>query len=177
MIMDESDLRIYNRNFYTANEMRNLIPVSGFITYNKFLHINNWINIFFPGFTKDEQVPPFHNSANILNKILFLVYNLIRCIKNISFKPIRGISFKHDPFKEMNVNRIGQFYGGYQAMVLRRFINITDKWFPGVISDEIIHMLFPDNLSHFLRQEGYNIEELCRRAGRKQLNHGKYEKQ
>ena len=28
-VMDESDLRIYNRNFYTANEMWNLIPVSG----------------------------------------------------------------------------------------------------------------------------------------------------
>jgi hypothetical protein len=177
MIMDESDLRIYNRNFYTANEMRNLIPVSGFITYNKFMHFNNWINIFFPGFTNDEKVPPFHNSANILNKILFLVYNLIRCVKNISIKPIKGISFKHNPFNEMNVNRIGQFYGGYHAMVLRRFIKITNKWFPGEINDEIIQFLFPDNLSKLLIQEGYNIEDICWQAGRKPLNLDKYEEQ
>ena len=176
-IMDESDLRIYNRNFYTANEMWNLIPVSGLKTYKKFLSVNNWVNNYFPGFTKEEEAPAFRNSANILNKIMFLVFIMFRCLRNISIKPIKDISFRHKPYSDVNVNRVGQHYGGYQTMVLRRFINIKEKWFPNMISDEIIQLMFPDNLSELLRKENYDIEEFYRKTGHKPSNVAKYEEQ
>lgn len=176
-IMDESDLRIYNRNFYTANEMWNLIPVSGLKTYKKFISVNNWVNIYFPGFTKEEDAPAFRNSANILNKIMYLVFIMFRCLRKISLKPVKDISFRHKPYNEVNVNRVGQHYGGYQAMVLKRFINIKDKWFPNMISDEIIQLMFPDYLSELLRKENYDIEEFNRKTGYKPLNHAKYEEQ
>ncbi len=48
-IMDESDLVVANRNFFTATEIMNTIPVSGFDTHRRFLRANRWVDYYYPG--------------------------------------------------------------------------------------------------------------------------------
>jgi len=62
-IMDESDLRIPNRNFFTATDIRNLIPVSGLDTFQSFRQANNWVDYYYPGFSGTSTPVPMATSA------------------------------------------------------------------------------------------------------------------
>lgn len=174
-ILDESDLMIYNRNLYTAHEIRNLIPISGMDTYNKFLQTNNWVNCYFPGFINNPTDLPNHVSNELVNKLMFLIYTGFRCIKKFTLKPLREISFKVDPVKHLNINRMSSLYGGYQALVQKNFTKIFNTSFPELKEDKLIEKLFGDELSIAIKKADYNIEEFYNQAGIQILYQNKYE--
>ena len=51
-IMDASDVEIYNKNFYTATEIKNLLPVAGVKEYLRFIAVNQWATKYYPNLTE-----------------------------------------------------------------------------------------------------------------------------
>jgi hypothetical protein len=168
-IFDESDLKIYNQNFYTAHEIYNLIPISGRKTYKQFLQMNLWVNQFFPGFIENEKNPVEPKHHELLNKIFYFFFTIIRCVKKLSLRPLKDLSFKVDPLNNLNYNRKSLFYGGYQGMVQRRFASIYKNTFPEHYDDNLFKRLFEDQL--FLN---YEAEKVYEKAS-VNVNYSKYE--
>ncbi|MBM3421217.1 MAG: hypothetical protein FJY11_08795 [Bacteroidetes bacterium] len=174
LVFDESDLAISNRNFYTATEIINVIPVSGLEMYRRFLRVNSWVDTYYPGFSGSSSPPVRSASYDIINKGLYFVYTLLRSMKNFSLKPLRNLTFRRDPLSGINYNRISHYYGGYQALVQRRFAAIAERWFPEMIDSSLIEKLFPDDLSIALRNGEIDIHKLMEER-ELQLDYGKYE--
>lgn len=145
--MDESNLMITNRNFYTATEVRNLIPVTGLDCYRKFLQINNWVDYYYPGTSGTSGKVAVTPSCGLTNKFCYVLYTLLRCIKWFSLEPLRKISFETDPNSGISFSVLKPRYGGYQALVQKKFGRLAEACFPELLDTELIEKLFPDRLS------------------------------
>ena len=176
--MDESDLRVPNRNFYTATDIRNMIPVSGLDTFRKFLQANSWVDYYYPGFSGTTGPAPAVTSGNLINKSLYVLYTLMCCIRHLSIARLAKLSFKADAASGTRYNRLSAHYGGYQAMVLTKFSRLAAAWFPDLIDADLIGKLFPDELSVAVRNGELDVYKL--NAGRglvcdyKKYESGKY---
>ena len=168
-VMDESSLRITNRNFYTATEIRNLVPVAGKEGYQAFLRANRWMDFYYPGFSGPPGPVPQRTSANWINRSLYVLFSLLQCIKHLSFAPLRYVSFNPSSLSVTNFDRIGQNHGGYQELVHRKFSRLAAQWFPELLGATLIERLFPDELSAGLRQE--KGAEACRAIVEKELQY------
>ena len=151
-IMDELSLRVNNRNFFTATDIRNLIPVSGDATYRKFLQANSWVDYYYPGFTGCSATTPERTSRNLVNKSLYCLYTLLRCIKHRNLECLKDISWNTNHFCPYSHNRLTNHYGGYQALVQKKITRLASKWFRDLIDDELLKKLFPDELSYVVRK-------------------------
>lgn len=164
-VMDESDLKVANRNFFTATEILNTIPVSGLDTYREFLRANRWVDYYYPGVSgasaSEEDRPP---ARNLVNKSLYVVYTALCCIRQLSLKRLLNLSFQSDAKGGTKFDRLSARYGGYQAMVLTKFSRLAAAWFPDLIDSGLIGRLFPDELSVAVRNGEIDIYKL--NAGR-----------
>lgn len=152
-IMDELSLKVNNRNFFTATDIRNLIPVTGMAAYRKFLQSNNWVDYYYPGFTGCSVPTPERKSSNLINKSLFFIYTLLRCIKHRSLEPVKYFSCNTNPLSSINHNRLTQQCGGYQPLVQKKFSRLATTWFRDLVDDKLIDKLFPDELSDVIRKQ------------------------
>ena len=53
--IDEAELSIVEKNFYTAMEIATILPVFGAKTFEVFYKVNNWTRIFFPNKNLDAS--------------------------------------------------------------------------------------------------------------------------
>lgn len=164
-VMDESNLLVANRNFYTATEIRNLIPVAGLDAYRKFLRTNAWVDYYYPGYSGASGPVAASASSHLINKSFYFLYNLLRCIKWLSLDPLRKISFKSDPHRGRYFNLFSPSYGGYQAMVQKRFGRLAETWFPELLDADLIEKLFPDQLSAEIRRGDIDVPKIIMDTG------------
>ncbi len=163
-VMDESNLLVTNRNFYTATEIRNLIPVSGLDTYRKFLQVNNWVDYYYPGFSGAATPLAVTPSGNQINNAFYVLYTVIRSIKWLSLDPLRNLSFTTDPNRDINAHLIRAHYGGYQGLVQKKFSRLAEAWFPELVDARLIEKLFPDELSAELRRGDIDMAKIFANA-------------
>ncbi len=164
-IMDASNLTVANKNFYTATEIRNLVPVAGFATYQRFLQANGWMDRYYPGFTGAAAVDTAAWSGHLVNMCFFLLFALLRSIKWLNVEMLRQVSFKTDLHCGIGLNLSAQAYGGYQALVQKKFSHLAEVWFPGLLDSELIDRLFPDELSVEIKMRNFDVAALIMRAG------------
>ena len=174
LVMDGSDVSVYNRNFFIASEIRNLVPVAGDGAHREFLRRNAWVNGYFDGLAGEPDGPRRPGAWEVVNKTLYVVYHMLRGLKNLSAGPLGDISFRANGLGAKNFNRVGASYGGYQAVVYRSFLGIRDRWFPDLIDDGLVERLFPDDLSAAIRAGGPAFDEILAKTGLQRANYGKY---
>lgn len=184
-IMDESDMLIYNQNFYTATEIKNLIPVYGFQTYRRFLKSNEWVYRYYPHLKRnDSECLPDHvlkkSGVFNLNKYLFVLFHIFRCIKNLSFSPLREMSLIFNPVRSHNFNRRSSEHGGYQFFIRKKFEKNMKHCFPGLYDQAIISAMFDDPVTHKIFSMYHTLDIKRFSIGRKYLdnlilNTSKYE--
>ena len=161
-IMDASQLTVMNRNIYTATDIWNLIPVSGFDTYRRFLQANSWVRYYYPGLpavtapgeeTASAATTPIAETAlgRLANKCCFLVYAILRSIKWRDLDILKTASFKTDLHRGTGLELSANPNGGYQALVQKKFGRLAASWFPELLDAELIDKLFPDQLSAEIR--------------------------
>lgn len=158
--MDESDLMITNRNFYTATEIRNLVPIAGLDTFRKFLQINSWVDFYYPGTSGAPEPVVAASSGGLLNKFCYVLYVTLRCVKWGSLDPLRKISFKTDPYRGIGFHVLKPQYGGYQKLVQKKFCRLAENSFPDLVNSELIGKLFPDKLSTEIERGGIDAVNL-----------------
>ncbi|HVU16603.1 MAG TPA: hypothetical protein VHD32_06745 [Candidatus Didemnitutus sp.] len=170
-VMDESSLLIANRNFYTATELRNLIPVSGLETYRRFLQANRWAEYYYPGMA--GEMAPFEPAPTgaWVNKSLYVLFIVLRSVKRWTLAPIREISFKGNVRRGTNVHVLRAEYGGYQPLVQKKFGRLAETWFPELLDRDLVQKLFPDELSAEIRSGNSHLSapllEIMRERHRK----------
>jgi len=151
-IMDESSVEVSNKNFFTATDIRNLVPLSGPETYRWFLQSNRWVDYYYPGFSTASPPMAARSTGTLVIKSLYVLFNILRCIRRVSLAPLRNLSFKMDSSENNNFNRVSVRLGGYQALVHRRFIRLSAKWYPDLVDAALVEKLFPDELSDGIRR-------------------------
>ncbi|HLF34308.1 MAG TPA: hypothetical protein VI583_08725 [Cyclobacteriaceae bacterium] len=149
-IMAESDLIVHNQCFYTATEIKNIKPVYGMPVFLMFLKQNEWVFRYYPHLASAFNSLPhgFSNPSRnrtLPDKILFVAYTLIRCIKKFSFRPLQELSFEFRPRNVLNLTRKIQSFGGYEFYIGRKFEINLRKYFPEYYDPGLIEALFPDN--------------------------------
>lgn len=159
-IYDESDLRIYNQNFYTANELYNLKLYYGEDTYKKFIASNPWVSGFFPGFGELKGNIKMNKSSNYINRMMYSFIKVFRSVKLRSLEPFKEMMNKFDPTKSYNVNRKGSSYGGYQIYIQEKYPRIIKENFPGYMDEELISRLFADPLSLSLKSSKFDVNKI-----------------
>lgn len=160
-IMDESDSLIANRNFYTATELKNLIPISGSEAHRKFIQVNSWVDYYYPG-TSGISLPPASTSTHRINKVFYAVYNLLRDIKwCLKADPLSKLS----SHRGIDFNVLAPHCGGYQAMVQKKFTRLAEKWFPDLLDASLIKNLFPDPLSQEIRSGELDVVAITEHVG------------
>jgi hypothetical protein len=156
-IMAESNLAVSNRNFYTATEIRNLIPVAELDFHRKFLQANSWACYYYPGMCDTPARPPLALPESLIDKLFYFTFVALRCVKWLSFKPLRKLSFKADPRSGESPCMARPSYGGYHALVQKKFSRLAALWFPELLDAEMIEKLFPDELSVELRRGDVDV--------------------
>jgi SAM-dependent methyltransferase len=177
-VMDESDLVVTNRNFFTATEIVNLIPVSGPETHRKFLRANRWVDYYYPGVSGTAGPEAAFRRGNAINKAMYVAYTVLCCIRDLSLERLWKISFRSDARGGTKFNRLSARLGGYQGMVLGRFSRLAGEGFRDLIDADLISKLFPDELSVAVRTGEIDMHKI--NAGRglvcdyKKYDSGKY---
>jgi hypothetical protein len=165
-IVDEENLLITNRNLFTATEIRKLIPVSGLDAYRKFLQVNNWVDYYYPGVSGGSAPVEETPASSLSNKFFYVLYALLRSIRWLSLEPLRELSFETGPRLGSGLHLFRNPYGGYQAMVCKKFGRLAETWFPELLNDELIEKLFPDELSAEIRKgEIINLARIIEHTG------------
>ncbi len=157
LILDESDIKIYNRNFFTANELRNIIPIAGFHTYFQLLAANTWAEQYYPGLCVDYQVAPSKaRKSDFVNKLLFVIFMTYRSLRRFSLRPLLSLKFDFDPSRWNNYNRRGHEKGGYQLFVHQKFESNLKKYFPTFYDRDLIGALFEDQLGKMFEKLNFD---------------------
>ncbi|MFT3867300.1 MAG: hypothetical protein QM715_02270 [Nibricoccus sp.] len=164
-VMDERILLVPNRNFYTATEIKNLIPVSGLEVYSEFLRVNSWVNYYYTGMS-DATAPVGKSfSSGWVDKLFYVVYNICRSIKWRRIDILRNISFGVDQHASICLQQLKTPYGGYQALVQKKLSRLGKEWFPELLDNELIKKLFPDELSAEIMRGDINVHKILADAG------------
>ena len=159
-VMDDLSLKVTNRNFYTATEIRNLIPVSGSDAYRRFLQANNWVDYYYPDFSGTTGENSLPSSGNLINKLSYILYSILLSIKHLSLEPIRKLTLDKNPLRGIKFNRISQIYGGYQGLVITKFTRLATTWFPDLLDATLVEKLFPDQFSAGIRKGEIDVFKL-----------------
>lgn len=151
-VMDGTNLLVENRNFYTATEIRNLIPVSGLIAFREFLQANSWVDYYYPGFSgrQDTQAPP--QSWNLINRGLYVLVVLLYCIKYGDLSHLKKLLPAEGNPSGSKFNRVSSRCGGYQVAIHQKFTRLAATCFADLIDRNLIAKLFPDELSRNIQR-------------------------
>lgn len=164
-VVDESFLEIYNKNFFTATEMINLIPVLNKGVQNKFVEHNSWFKSFYPekSILYDNESPNkkqrSYTYLKPLNHLCFAIFCLFRALKWFSFRHILEYSSKFNSKNRFNLKRISVPNGGYQELIKDRFKSLLNANFPTYSSERFVEVLFPEKDS-FLFLTNENRDDL-----------------
>lgn len=164
-IMDESNLLVANRNLYTATEIRNLIPIAGLEVYSKFLKINSWAGYYYPEMVVASEPAASTPSNNLINKFFYVVYTIFRCLKWFSLEPFMKLSFKFDLHSGACSYVFRPPYGGFHALVQKKFARLAETWFPELLGSKLIARLFPDKLSSEIRSGELDVVAIAENVG------------
>jgi hypothetical protein len=159
-IMDESNLTVSIRNFYTATEIRNLIPVSELDLHRKFLQANGWACCYYPGMVDTSAPSPLALPESLIDRLFFFIFLALRCVKWRSFEPLRKLSFKPDPHSGESPCTARPPHGGYHALVQKKFNRLAALWFHELLDADLIEKLFPDELSVEIRTGDVDVASL-----------------
>ncbi len=153
--MDGTFLEIHNRNLYTATELFNLKTV-----FNKqhaiqqLMRVNAWAGKYYPtlSIVTEEHRPPWvfkllKELTTVmlypLNFSAFVLFQLLRCLKNRSLQPLTEISDKFRTGQRNNLKRICTPYGGYEEWVKHQFEKKFKENFERYFKSEFMEFLFP----------------------------------
>ncbi len=166
--MDASHLVVTNRNFYTASEIRNLIPVSGLEAFRSFLRANSWADYYYPGLSGDpapDADAPSGRWADVVHNGFFVLYAILRSIRRVNMTVLKSVFFKTGAHHGLGPNLSGSPYGGYQTLVQRKFNRLAEAWFPDLLNAELIDKLFPDELSSEIKRANDGVPAMLLNAG------------
>lgn len=164
-VTEENFLEINNKNFYTASELVNLIPVIDKGIFNTFIMANQWFKHYYSSqsivATTSKSIP-LHVNFNVLkplNYVFFCLYNTLKAIRkfNPSYAFRYGSTF--DPTQRGNLKRISPPNGGYQEKIKLKFIDQLSLNFPLCLRPGTIDKLFPMEAS-FVFSELDNADNL-----------------
>lgn len=158
-VTDETFLEIHNKNFYTASEMVNLIPIIDKGVFNNFISSNKWFRMYYSKESMSLQkslVTKFNFSFNLLlpvNYLFFFLYCTFKTLKKFDIKYIFDFKTQFNSKSRGNLKRISNPNGGYQEQIKMRFSNLLSFNFPEYISPQIIDQLFPPEGSFDFSEE------------------------
>lgn len=75
VIVSESALEWNARNLYAAREFAQMIPVSGWVVYERLLQANSWVRDFFPNFGSDASSWKENSMFPMLQKVFEFLLN------------------------------------------------------------------------------------------------------
>lgn len=163
-VTDESFLEIHNKNFYTATELNNLIPIYNDNILERFLSENNWYEKYYSkqipvGKASEEESNFFFKLLMPLNYLCFVLFCIGRAIKRLELGPLFEISSKFNPVNKCNLKRIANSNGGYQEAIKNKFQTTFESKFSKYYSIELISDLFPESGSFEFSQDNiYDLE-------------------
>lgn len=165
-IMDTSDLVVKYQNLYTATEIINLVPISGKKGLDQFLNANRWINDYFPNTIPEKMAPEYKSwtRTSLHHKVFYALFNLVRCFKNLSLKPLLTLSFAPDSHNDVTINFNGTRDGGYLLMIVQKFEVNLKRYFPGYYDEGIFRSLFRDEVSGSLISNNYDLQKVVKKA-------------
>ncbi len=165
-VTDESFLEVYNKNFYTATEIVNVIPIVNKGIYKDFLARNHWYtNYYFDSqiniltTKKGGSKNYFSNILWLPNFISFSLFCIFRAIKRLDMNALKEISTKYNPINKCNLMRISNAAGGYQKLILIKFENQLRQYFSFYYSPELVKFLFPSESSFRLNAKNIPNKE------------------
>lgn len=165
-VTDQSFLEIHNKNFYTATEINNLIPVYDNNIYGNFLKANSWYNKYYHR-RKEEHSPIDEVETSFFQKLLlpvnhffFIMFCIGRALKRLEIAPIFEISMKFNPANKCNLRRISEGNGGYQEAIKKRFEQLFKADFPEYYDEELMLDLFPKQGSFIFKDVKYGNPEM-----------------
>ncbi len=165
-IMDTSDLVVKHQNLYTATEIINLVPISGRKGLNQFLNANRWVNDYFPSTIPQKNTSEYKvwTRISLHHKVFFALFNLVRCFKNMSLKPILTLSFNPNSTNDITINFNGTRDGGYLLMIVQKFEINLKRYFPGYYDEGLFKALFSDEVSGSLISNKYDLHKVVKKV-------------
>lgn len=164
-VTDESFLEIHNKNFFTATELNNLIPIYDKGVFGSFVNENLWCRkyykIEYPEFSKSKNKKLRFWSIVFapLNYACFVLFCVGRAFKRLEVAPILEIGTGFNPANKCNLKRIANGNGGYQGAIKARFQEMLQLKFTKYYTEDLILDLFPvDESFNFTGQNVYDIE-------------------
>ena len=80
-----------------------------------------------------------------LNILFFICFQILRCIKKISLKPILNINFLFNPLEGKSLYRINPDLNGYNAFVEDKYKYLLKNNFSEYYDEELFERLFPES--------------------------------
>ncbi|WP_436515143.1 hypothetical protein [Ekhidna sp. To15] len=163
-VTDESFLEIYNKNFYTATEIKNLKTIYDDNIFFYFLKENKWYEKYYPHSRKSEledkqqRYPKWTLLLAPLNFACFAIFCLGRAIKRLEIAPLFEVVEGFNPVQKCNLKRISNPNGGYQEAIKKKFQDLHQKKFPSYFSEGIMEDLFPSS-SAFTFLPKHNVHD------------------
>ncbi len=164
-VTEETFLEIYNKSFYTASEMVNIVPVVDKGIFEKFVNSNEWFKTYYSkesipieGKTSKKSYFPFMLLIP-LNYLFFFFFSMLRALKKIDVKYALSFNLGFDPKERCNFKRISNANGGYQERIKMRFSDLLASNFPGHVSTQVVDKLFPAE-GEFDYSEEHNVDDL-----------------
>ncbi|MFT3867821.1 MAG: hypothetical protein QM715_04920 [Nibricoccus sp.] len=163
-LVDEAHLAIPIKNFYTATEIQNLIPVTNASSLRQFLQANSWVRHYYPRPVDTKTTSSLSQPESTVDKLLYFIFISLRCVKWMSFKPLKQLSFKSDPHRGESPCASRNPHGGYHALVQKKFDRLAKDWYSDLLGDDLIEKLFPDELSIEIREGKSDVEAMAQAA-------------
>lgn len=151
-VTDSTFLEIHNKNFYTATELHNLLPIYDNNICEEFIEANSWVRKYYKNESGKTEISKNKRSYFLrmlapINYVCYVLFCFGRAIKRLEFSPILEISNRFNPVNKCNLKRIANSNGGYQEVIKMRFKDTLLRKFKSYYSDELLAELFPENAS------------------------------
>lgn len=150
-VTEESFMEVFNKNFFTASELVNLIPIIDKGIYGEFIKANRWYRNYYQTEKIKISIPTSnkyktHSFSKILwpiNYAFFIIFCLTRALKRLELKPALELLSTFKPEQKCNLQRLSNPHGGYQELIKIKFDELLRLNFPSYYSQEITRFLFP----------------------------------
>lgn len=169
-ITDESFLEIHNKNFFTATELVNLMPIKDSKgVYDQLINENMWYKSYYH---EDSVTFDSTNTGNErrnllmqvlwpLNYLFFSMFCAMRSLKKGNLKFWADIITTFDPSKKYSFSRVTPPGGGYQYEIKKRFVELLQTNFKDVDHKMITKELFPENFKNetMVNEVGFDLKK------------------
>ncbi|MEL7148150.1 MAG: hypothetical protein AAFO69_17380 [Bacteroidota bacterium] len=148
-VTEENFLEIYNKNFFTATEIKNMKTLSDDGVLDTFMSQNKWYEVYYPAVSDNPQksVKSKLSLLSIIawpvNYAFFALFCLGRGIKKGKLSYLKEFSSQFNPEHKCNLHRISNPNGGYQSAIQKRFERLLKSNFKNTNAQHILANLFP----------------------------------